>query len=145
MLGRVYRLVSYAESCSRRLFRRWGIHNHALGFVRQTGSRPPEHSVSPTTGPGELWIRGPSVMKGYLNNPTATENSITSGAFLNHSLTGIVLICEHVSNHWDVVDGWFKTGDVAVRDHNGNYWIVDRKKELIKYKGCVHCLLFDNV
>lgn len=60
-------------------------------------------------GPGELWVRGPTVMKGYLNNPTATANSITA-------------------------DGWFKTGDVAIRDEEGYYSIVDRKKELIKYK-----------
>ncbi|KAK7045638.1 hypothetical protein VNI00_007471 [Paramarasmius palmivorus] len=60
--------------------------------------------------PGELWIRGPTVMKGYLNNPTATKNSITP-------------------------DGWFKTGDIAIRDKEGYYYIVDRRKELIKYKG----------
>jgi len=60
--------------------------------------------------PGELWIRGKTVMKGYLNNPTATKNSITP-------------------------DGWFKTGDVAIRDKEGYYYIVDRRKELIKYKG----------
>ncbi|KAH9996648.1 AMP binding protein [Russula compacta] len=59
---------------------------------------------------GELWVRGPTVMKGYLNNTAATANSITA-------------------------DGWFKTGDVAVRDEEGYYKIVDRKKELIKYKG----------
>lgn len=59
--------------------------------------------------PGELWVRGPIVMKGYLNNPTATANSVTS-------------------------DGWFKTGDIAVIDEEGYYKIVDRKKELIKYK-----------
>ncbi|KDQ53842.1 hypothetical protein JAAARDRAFT_161175 [Jaapia argillacea MUCL 33604] len=62
------------------------------------------------TGGGELWVRGPTVMKGYLNNPSATTNSVTK-------------------------DGWFKTGDIAVRDDEGFYWIVDRKKELIKYKG----------
>lgn len=50
-------------------------------------------------------------MKGYLNNPSATANTITK-------------------------DGWFKSGDVAVRDDEGFYYIVDRK-ELIKYKGCV--------
>jgi len=61
-------------------------------------------------GAGELWIRGPTVMKGYLNNASATEDSITP-------------------------DGWFKTGDVAVRDKDGYYTIVDRRKELIKYKG----------
>nr|WBR81425.1 4-coumaroyl-CoA ligase [Sanghuangporus baumii] len=60
--------------------------------------------------PGELWLRGPTIMKGYLNNPDATRDSITP-------------------------DGWFKTGDVAVIDKEGYYYIVDRKKELIKYKG----------
>lgn len=53
-------------------------------------------------------------MKGYLNNPNSTANAITK-------------------------DGWFKSGDVGVRDDEGYYYIVDRKKELIKYKGCV-CL-----
>ncbi|KAF9073171.1 AMP binding protein [Rhodocollybia butyracea] len=60
--------------------------------------------------PGELWMRGPSIMKGYLNNPTANKNSITA-------------------------DGYFKTGDIAIRDEDGFYYIVNRKKELIKYKG----------
>ncbi|KAF9790975.1 AMP binding protein [Thelephora terrestris] len=60
--------------------------------------------------PGELWLRGPTVMKGYLNNPTATKESITA-------------------------DGWYKTGDVCTRDADGFYHIVDRIKELIKYKG----------
>jgi len=50
-------------------------------------------------------------MKGYLNNRTATTNSITK-------------------------DGWFKSGDIAIRDNDGFYYIIDRKKELIKYKGC---------
>ncbi|KAF6760203.1 hypothetical protein DFP72DRAFT_883508 [Ephemerocybe angulata] len=60
--------------------------------------------------PGELWIRGPSVMKGYHDNPAATKGSITH-------------------------DGWFKTGYIAIRDPEGYYPIVDRRKELIKYKG----------
>jgi len=60
--------------------------------------------------PGEIWVRGPSVMKGYLNNEAATRDSITPA-------------------------GWFKTGDIAVRDSEGFYTIVDRRKELIKYKG----------
>jgi 4-coumarate--CoA ligase len=62
--------------------------------------------------PGELWVRGPTVMKGYLNNPSATACAITA-------------------------DGWFKTGDIATRDADGYYKIVDRKKELIKYKASV--------
>ncbi|KAG1740860.1 AMP binding protein [Suillus paluster] len=61
-------------------------------------------------GAGELWVRGPTIMKGYLNNPTATAAAITP-------------------------DGWFKTGDIAVRDKDGFFTIVDRRKELIKYKG----------
>ena len=57
---------------------------------------------------GELWIRGPTVMKGYLNNPSATKDATTE-------------------------DGWLKTGDIAKRDKKGFFRIVDRKKELIKY------------
>ncbi|KAH8817886.1 AMP binding protein [Flagelloscypha sp. PMI_526] len=60
--------------------------------------------------PGELWIRGPNVMKGYLNRLDATRESITN-------------------------DGFFKTGDIAIRDSEGFYYIVDRLKELIKYNG----------
>lgn len=59
--------------------------------------------------PGEFWVRGPTIMKGYLNNKAATDDCITE-------------------------DGWFKTGDVAIMKDNF-FWIVDRKKELIKYKG----------
>ncbi|KAH0829185.1 AMP binding protein [Lanmaoa asiatica] len=58
---------------------------------------------------GEMWIRGPTVMKGYLNNPSATASSITP-------------------------DGWFKTGDIAMSDAEGYLTIIDRRKELIKYK-----------
>ncbi|KAI5844160.1 hypothetical protein BZA05DRAFT_343349 [Tricharina praecox] len=59
---------------------------------------------------GELWLKGPNVMLGYLNNPTATANAITP-------------------------DGYFKTGDVGHEDKHGNVFITDRVKELIKYKG----------
>jgi acyl-CoA synthetase (AMP-forming)/AMP-acid ligase II len=70
--------------------------------------------VSPETGQdsdieGEVWVRGPQVMAGYLNNPTATAETLTA-------------------------DGWLKTGDVA-RLAEGACFIVDRVKELIKYKG----------
>uniref|UniRef100_A0AAN0M9C0 AMP-binding protein n=1 Tax=Yoonia rhodophyticola TaxID=3137370 RepID=A0AAN0M9C0_9RHOB len=59
---------------------------------------------------GELWIKGPQVMQGYLNNPSATAATI-------------------------VDDGWLRTGDIARIDADGYMFIVDRLKELIKYKG----------
>ncbi|KAB1662234.1 4-coumarate--CoA ligase family protein [Pseudoclavibacter chungangensis] len=62
------------------------------------------------SAPGELWCRGPMVMTGYLNNPEATAETLTD-------------------------DGWLKTGDVATVDADGVVHIVDRLKELIKYKG----------
>ena len=59
---------------------------------------------------GELWIRGPQVMKGYLNNDIATSETI-------------------------VDHGWLRTGDIAHFDDEGFLFITDRLKELIKYKG----------
>ena len=64
----------------------------------------------PVGGRGELWVRGPQVMTGYLNNPTATAETIDS-------------------------DGWLHTGDIAIIDEHGHMSIVDRLKELIKFKG----------
>jgi acyl-CoA synthetase (AMP-forming)/AMP-acid ligase II len=60
--------------------------------------------------PGEIWVRGPQVMKGYLNNDQATAE-IFAG------------------------DGWLRTGDIGRVDENGFFYVVDRLKELIKYKG----------
>jgi acyl-CoA synthetase (AMP-forming)/AMP-acid ligase II len=71
----------------------------------------PETGDDATPGDrGELWVRGPQVMVGYLNNDEATAETITG-------------------------EGWLKTGDIAVVDEDGYFSIVDRLKELIKYKG----------
>ncbi len=59
---------------------------------------------------GELWFRGPQIMKGYLNNTEATNATIDS-------------------------DGFLHTGDIGYVDEDGYFYIVDRLKELIKYKG----------
>ena len=73
--------------------------------------------VDPVTGAdldtgeeGEVWVRGPQVMKGYLNNAQATAATLDA-------------------------DGWLHTGDLGYVDGDGHLYVVDRLKELIKYKG----------
>lgn len=61
-------------------------------------------------GEGELCLRGPTIFRGYHNNTEATAQSITP-------------------------DGWFKTGDIGFQDEEGNLFITDRLKDLIKFKG----------
>jgi acyl-CoA synthetase (AMP-forming)/AMP-acid ligase II len=72
--------------------------------------------VDPETGTelrarevGELWVRGPQVMRGYYKKPDATAQT--------------------------VVNGWLRTGDLAWKDEEGYVFIVDRLKEVIKCKG----------
>ncbi|XP_072998836.1 4-coumarate--CoA ligase-like 5 [Typha latifolia] len=72
--------------------------------------------VDPTSGEalgprqrGELWIRGPTIMKGYVGDDEATKSTLD-------------------------LEGWLKTGDLCYFDEDGFLFIVDRLKELIKYK-----------
>ncbi|MEM9746684.1 MAG: AMP-binding protein [Actinomycetota bacterium] len=82
-----------------------------------TVSNTESRVVDPDTGDdqpvgerGELWVRGPQVMKGYLNNADATAATVDD-------------------------DGWLHTGDIAIIDEHHHMTIVDRLKELIKFKG----------
>ncbi|KAI9374800.1 hypothetical protein BJX61DRAFT_496407 [Aspergillus egyptiacus] len=59
---------------------------------------------------GELWIRGPTVFNGYLDDRAATAACLTA-------------------------DGWFQTGDIGFEDEMGNLHITDRAKDMIKFKG----------
>ncbi|MFB9902972.1 AMP-binding protein [Allokutzneria oryzae] len=87
------------------------------GCVGRLVSRTEARVVDPVTGAdlgvgevGELWVRGPQVMLGYLGRPEETDATVDA-------------------------DGWLHTGDVATVDGDGYWYIVDRVKELIKYKG----------
>lgn len=62
------------------------------------------------TDEGEIWIRGPQVMKGYLGRPADTDATVDP-------------------------DGWLHTGDIGRMDARGYLYVVDRVKELIKYHG----------
>lgn len=67
------------------------------------------HDVNPGER-GELWMRSPKVMRGYLNDPEATASMVDA-------------------------EGWLRSGDIAVMDEDGWFSIVGRIKEIIKYKG----------
>jgi acyl-CoA synthetase (AMP-forming)/AMP-acid ligase II len=123
-----------SEACGRRLncmvFQGYGLtetspathlsppdHRNRLGSIGFPCPSTECKIVDPATGEalgpgedGELWMRGPQVMKGYLNQPGATAAAI--GA-----------------------DGFFRSGDIGHADGDGYFYIVDRLKELIKYKG----------
>uniref|UniRef100_A0A182NN52 Luciferin 4-monooxygenase n=1 Tax=Anopheles dirus TaxID=7168 RepID=A0A182NN52_9DIPT len=60
--------------------------------------------------PGELYFKGNQIMKGYIGNEKETKDTIDK-------------------------DGWLRTGDIGYYDEDGEFFIIDRLKELIKYKG----------
>lgn len=70
----------------------------------------PDDLTEPPAGqPGELVMRGPQIMRGYWKDPQATAAVLR--------------------------DGWYWSGDIVTRDREGFYRVVDRRKEMIKYKG----------
>jgi acyl-CoA synthetase (AMP-forming)/AMP-acid ligase II len=87
------------------------------GSVGQLVPNTEAKVVDPSTGQvlgrhqdGELCFRGPQVMAGYLNRPAETAQLLDA-------------------------DGWLRTGDIGHVDDSGYFYVVDRVKELIKYKG----------
>ena len=92
---------------------------HIKSFTGHIGFPLPSTEVSirdddgmplPVNTAGELWARGPQVMKGYWNNPDETRLVLTD-------------------------DGWLKTGDIATMSEHGEIQIVDRKKDMIIISG----------
>ncbi len=74
-----------------------------LRFVDEEGADVPPGER------GEIWVKGPQIMTGYLGRPEATAEAI--------------------------VDGWFKTGDIGRLDEDGHLYIVDRKKDMVIVSG----------
>ena len=92
------------------------IHRIKVGSIGLPVANTEDKIVDPLTGGelasnevGELWVRGPQVMKGYYQDPEATALTL--------------------------VEGWLRTGDLGMKDDEGYVTIVDRLKELIKTKG----------
>ncbi|MCF8589634.1 AMP-binding protein [Gordonia liuliyuniae] len=88
----------------------WPIPNTENRIVDPATGEDVDPPAEGTSAPGELWVSGPNVMLGYLNNDQATAETIVDGH-------------------------WLRTGDMATVDYDGCVTIVDRLKELIKYKG----------
>lgn len=102
--GAIFRSTSPEESLH------WGSVGKLTGHCEARIVDPDLGNALPPGKLGELWIRGPLIMKGYIGNAQATSETL-------------------------VGDGWLKTGDLCYIDNEGFLFVVDRLKELIKYKG----------
>ncbi|CBI40069.3 unnamed protein product, partial [Vitis vinifera] len=102
--GAVSRLLD-PEEC-----RHWGSVGRLTGIFEAKIVDPDTGLALPPCKQGELWVRGPAVMKGYVGDRKATRETLVS-------------------------DGWLRTGDLCYIDGEGFLYVVDRLKELIKYKG----------
>ncbi|KAK6128277.1 hypothetical protein DH2020_037975 [Rehmannia glutinosa] len=89
---------------------RWGSVGKLLGTNEAKIVVPDTGIALPPRKAGELWIKGPTVMKGYVGDPKMNSRILR-------------------------VDGWLRTGDICYIDDEGFLFVVDRVKELIKYKG----------
>jgi acyl-CoA synthetase (AMP-forming)/AMP-acid ligase II len=88
----------------------WTVSNAASKLVHPDTGEEIDIPIEGLSETGELWFKGPNVMAGYLGNEQATREIIDD-------------------------QGWLHTGDLAQVDARGCVYIVDRLKELIKYKG----------
>ncbi|KAK3183755.1 hypothetical protein Dsin_031041 [Dipteronia sinensis] len=88
----------------------WGSAGKISGGLEAKIVDPETGEALPPRRQGEFWIRGPTVMKGYIGDPGATSETLLK-------------------------DGWMRTGDLCYIDEAGFLFVVDRLKELIKYKG----------
>lgn len=118
-----------SEKCNLKVVQTWGMtevtcsclhvpgglddRSGSVGYIDPNSEMKLMDENEKEVGPGErgeIYVRGPNVCLGYWRNEKATKDTFDS-------------------------DGFLRSGDVAIRDERGWYWIVDRKKELIKVKG----------
>ncbi|KAL7135904.1 hypothetical protein ABFS83_11G129500 [Erythranthe nasuta] len=102
--GAAFRAINREEYC------RWGSVGKLAGTNEAKIVDLETGIALPPGKQGELWIRGPTVMKGYVDDTKANSETLVSGE-------------------------WLRTGDVCYIDEEGFLFVVDRLKELIKYKG----------
>ncbi|KAI6881737.1 4-coumarate-CoA ligase [Hortaea werneckii] len=118
-----------SEKCNLKVVQTWGMtevtcsclhvpgglddRSGSVGYIDPNSEMKLIDEGGKEVGPGErgeIYVRGPNVCLGYWHNERATQDTFDE-------------------------EGFLKSGDVAIRDEKGWYWIVDRKKELIKVKG----------